>query len=169
MAYSADEITDVAAYLEHYGILGMKWGRRRNRKQLQAARGVKPWEEEGESDTKETEKPSADRVRASKLSKRKVHTMTNDELRDYTTRLQLENQLIEAQQRYRNLTSPQQKQAKQHKGREFVMGIASNVARQLATDYLKNAAQVAIDERLSKNPNTAKYVPNRKKKDQNKD
>lgn len=168
MAYNADEITDVAAYLEHYGILGMKWGRRRNRKQLQAARGVKPWEEEGNTDTSNSEPASADRVRASKLSKRKVHTMSNDELRDYTTRLQLENQLIKAQQEYRNLTSPQQKQDKQNKGRSFVMNIASDVASQLAKEYLKNAAKVVIDERLSKNPNTAKYVP-KSKKDKNKD
>lgn len=42
VAYAADDQVD--AFFEHFGIKGMKWGVRRNRRQLQAARGKKDWE-----------------------------------------------------------------------------------------------------------------------------
>lgn len=164
MGYSAKDIDRINAYLEHYGILGMKWGVRRSKKQLQASRGVKSWETEGESSDTEV---SNDRKKASSLSKKNVKSLSNDEIREYTTRLQLENQLIRAQQEYKSLTTAK-KASKQHKGRSFVMNIAGDVASQLAKEYLKNVAKVQINDALMKNPKTARYAISDKNKNKNK-
>lgn len=60
-------------YLAHYGVLGMKWGRRR------AKRSV-----------------SNEHARAKSLKKKKTKYMTNDEIREYTQRVNLERQFKEA-------------------------------------------------------------------------
>lgn len=54
-------------FLAHYGILGMKWGRRKS-------------------------VPSADHAKAQGLKKKKISEMSNEELRILTTRIQLERQ-----------------------------------------------------------------------------
>lgn len=167
MEYSADAIAAGQAYLEHFGIKGMKWGIRRTRKQLQAARGVKPWEEDS-SESQENEKASDDRVRASKLSKRKIHTMSNDELRDYTTRLQLENQLIAAQRQYRQLTEPQKKQ-KEHRARKAIIGLGSSVATNIAREYLTQAGKIKINDYLNRHGKSQFTVKIKNDKDKDKD
>ena len=43
-----EAVDPVEQCFEHFGILGMKWGRRRSTKELQAARGKNDWE--GDSD-----------------------------------------------------------------------------------------------------------------------
>lgn len=58
-----EAIDPVEQCFEHFGILGMKWGRRRSTKELQAARGKKDWE--GDS----SKNLSADERRYRELSK----------------------------------------------------------------------------------------------------
>lgn len=59
--------------LTHYGVLGMKWGRRRGR-------------------TTSVSNPSSDHTKAKQLKTKKMSEMSNDELRTLTQRLQLEKQ-----------------------------------------------------------------------------
>lgn len=56
--------------LKHYGVLGMKWGFRRNTQ----------------------DSSSADHQRSSEIKKKKLKNMSNEELRTLNTRLQLEKQ-----------------------------------------------------------------------------
>ena len=64
--------------LKHYGVLGMRWGRRKSA-----------------SSTTLTN-PSKDHVRKTQLKKKKISEMTNDELKEITNRLQLEKQYNDA-------------------------------------------------------------------------
>ena len=57
--------------LYHYGVLGMKWGRRKNRRAVY---------------------DSADSARSKEIRKKNVSEMSNQELRDVNNRLQLEKQ-----------------------------------------------------------------------------
>lgn len=68
-------------YLQHHGILGMKWGVRRSEAQLARARGGK---------RKQEEPAHEDYVRAH--SKTSVRTMSDRELRETNNRLQAEKQ-----------------------------------------------------------------------------
>lgn len=65
------EEADPTTYLAHYGILGMKWGKRK---------------------AKASTNPSEDHKRAQSLKGKKISEMSNSELRDLTQRLQLERQ-----------------------------------------------------------------------------
>lgn len=79
-----DDITTVDPVeqcFEHFGILGMKWGRRRSTKELQAARGKKDWEEDDSS-----EKLSADERRYRELSKKSISEMSTEDIRSWVNR-----------------------------------------------------------------------------------
>lgn len=108
--------------LKHYGVLGMRWGRRK-----------------GASSTTPTtpRNPSKDHVRKSQLKKKKISEMTNDELKEITSRLQLEKQ-------YKDLT-----RTDVTPGKKFVMDVLATTAKTTATAYAtKYAAKGA--ERLIK-------------------
>lgn len=78
--------------LRHYGVLGMRWGVRKDRKT-----GVrKGTPTKGTSAAKR--KASPDHTRARNISKKRVSQMSNKELRDYNERARLE-------QEYRRVTS----------------------------------------------------------------
>ena len=55
-------------YLAHYGVLGMKWGKRKSRT------------------------PSDDSAKVRDIRKKKIYEMSNQDLRDANNRLQLEKQ-----------------------------------------------------------------------------
>lgn len=79
-----DDITTVDPVeqcFEHFGILGMKWGRRRSTKELQAARGKKDWEEDDSS-----EKLSADERQYRELSKKSISEMSTEDIRSWVNR-----------------------------------------------------------------------------------
>lgn len=79
-----DDITTVDPVeqcFEHFGILGMKWGRRRSIKELQAARGKKDWEEDDSS-----EKLSADERQYRELSKKSISEMSTEDIRSWVNR-----------------------------------------------------------------------------------
>lgn len=75
-----ETIDPVEQCFEHFGILGMKWGRRRSTKELQAARGKKDWE--GDS----SEKISADERRYRELSKQSISEMSTEDIRSWVNR-----------------------------------------------------------------------------------
>lgn len=70
-------------YLCHYGVLGMKWGVRRNRSKSSGSSRKKRDRTEGWSE---------DAKSAASLRKKKVNQMSNAELRKLNERKQLENQ-----------------------------------------------------------------------------
>lgn len=75
-----EAIDPVEQCFEHFGILGMKWGRRRSTKELQAARGKKDWE--GDS----SENLSADERRYRELSKKSISEMSTEDIRSWVNR-----------------------------------------------------------------------------------
>lgn len=82
-------------FLSHYGVKGMKWGRR-----------------------KAKEAPSEDYVRTKNLRKKSLNSLSNDELRKLNERLQLERS-------YRDLTSSPTALSRVKKGREYVKAAQS--------------------------------------------
>ncbi len=81
MNYDITTVDPVEQCFEHFGILGMKWGRRRSVKELQAARGKKDWEEDDSS-----EKISADERRYRELSKKSISEMSTEDIRSWVNR-----------------------------------------------------------------------------------
>ena len=104
--------------LYHYGVLGMKWGVRRNRKS-------------SSSGTKRNRGPHEDYVKAH--SKKSVKKMSNSELKEANNRLQMEKQ-------YSQLTKKEVSA-----GRKFVTNVlltsATAVATGYATKYMKTGVQ----------------------------
>lgn len=96
--------------LYHYGVLGMKWGRRRyqNKDGTLTAAGKKRYGD-----------MSTDAKEASVIGKKKVSEMSNAELRKYNERVNLERQ-------YSNLNPSAAK-----KGMKFVKGAAATLGTAL--------------------------------------
>lgn len=100
--------------LMHYGVLGMKWGVRRNRSVLRKKSNNKT---KNHMDNQKEERSSR------KTKKKKVSDLTDAELRQAINRLQMEKQLAQ-------LTA-KEKSA----GSKFVSDVLSGAAKKTATDY----------------------------------
>lgn len=117
----------VNSELAHHGILGMKWGIRRSKAQLQRASpsGKKSSSSDDSGDMK-NKGPS---------TKKTTKEMTDDELRKKISRLELEK-------RYKDL-SKSDEAAKVSKGKEFVVDVleksGKNIATQLSTYVIGEA------------------------------
>lgn len=133
------EKEEVHNFLEHFGILGMRWGHRRG-------------SENSTSSSKSSgseKKESNEHEEAVSLGKKGIKNLSNAELQKYTQRMQLEQQ-------YRQLSAQQQVQH-QNAGKEFVKSLAKDTGNTLARQYAKRIATVLIDEALANNPKTAKF------------
>jgi hypothetical protein len=111
---------DGKEYLQHYGILGMHWGRRKG-----SALGAK-------IATGRTASEDHDKV--SRLKNKKLHEMSNAELKEFTTRLNLEKQ-------YKDLTK-----VEKSKGMAVVKEILGNAAKQTAQTYVTKYMNKAVEE-----------------------
>lgn len=174
-----ETVDPVEQCFEHFGILGMKWGRRRSTKELQAARGKKDWE--GDSD-KNSGKDSVEGSKASRkdpvegskvprketdhekyqrLSRMKVQDMSTQEINDWVNR-------SNAIANYNRLTA-QQKEASRSKGQKFVhfmldtgKSMAIDTGKEIAKDYLKTALKGYAESKIA--PSTPRHARSKKKK-----
>lgn len=105
--------------LAHYGIPGMKWGVRRSKKQL--AKAAK------KEAKKQAKTPSEDAVKAKqaikKVKKGGLDVLTNDELKELNTRLNLE-------QNYSKMTA-KQKSAGQEAAKQILLAIGKHEVEKL--------------------------------------
>lgn len=79
-------------FLEHFGIKGQKWGIRRSDKELQKARGVKPWEKAARKVKRSFKERKEVRDHEKRLSK-PVSKLSAREIRLETKRAEQENEL----------------------------------------------------------------------------
>lgn len=112
--------------LTHYGVLGMKWGVRKSR----ASKGGTSHNHGRQTGTNKKKN-----VSPTKTAKKSIKDMSDDELRNEISRLELEK-------RYKDLTSPKE-QTKIFNGKKFVTDILNqsgkNVGTQVATYYMGKA------------------------------
>lgn len=107
--------------LYHYGVLGMKWGRRKSRTSSSG------------TGSKRRSNKSDDYVRAKTLKKKKLSQLSNAELKELNNRMQLESQ-------YKNL-----KKQNISTGRKFVQDVAYESGKQIAAEYTKKYAKKGIE------------------------
>lgn len=121
--------------LKHYGVLGMKWGVSKGSSSSGSSRKIKTRATyRKEQAAKDLANSSADHKKKKVLMKKKVSEMTNDELREVTTRLQLEKS-------YKDITKNQISPAK-----KFVRDIVLTTAKTSATNYATKQANTIIDD-----------------------
>ena len=113
--------------LMHHGILGMKWGVRR----YQNKDGSLTPAGKRRVQTGEIGKTADTNVSSTSSHKRSVKEMSDSELRDKISRLELEK-------RYRDL-SKSSEQAKTSKGRAFVMSVLEQSGKNIATQAVTYA------------------------------
>ena len=82
-------------FLEHFGIKGQKWGIRRSERELQKARGVKPWEKAVKSVKRSVKERKEVRDHEKRLNK-PVSKLSAREIRLETARAERENELKRA-------------------------------------------------------------------------
>lgn len=110
--------------LYHYGVLGMKWGVRRNRSKLLGSK--KKGKSASDSDSQ----------------KQSISKMTDDELRSRISRLRMEKD-------YRELTvTKSQKRAE--KGKKFVEDVLTNSAKNIATQTVTYLMGKGVNKALGK-------------------
>lgn len=107
--------------LYHYGVLGMKWGRRKSRSSSSSIR------------SKRSANDSSDHTRAKELKKKKLSQLSNAELKELNNRMQLESQ-------YKNL-----KRQNISAGQKFIKDVAYESGKQLAAEYTKKYAKKGIE------------------------
>lgn len=129
-------------YLEHHGILGMKWGVRRTKRQLansstQPTKSPNKYYEkirvqriekknakaELKAQKKEALKSAAKPKKKSKEEKDPIKQMSDAELQNVVNRIQLE-------QRYKTLTAPEMS-----KGKAMVVGAIEKAAKEITQEY----------------------------------
>lgn len=106
--------------LMHYGVLGMKWGRRRGR----------------------SSSSSADHKTASRLKKKKLSEMSNDELKKLTQRMQLEKQ-------YKSLKS---ESSSANIAKKWLGNVMMEAGKEVAKSYVSKALGKGAEKLIAKFP-----------------
>lgn len=122
--------------LQHYGILGMKWGVRRTPAQLARARGETPKTDSGSNRTNAGKSTKSSKVSSS--SKKKLSEMSDAELQRQVNRLNLEK-------RYKELTPKEVS-----KGQKFVNHVLNQMVIPAATEVGKNFLKDYFTQTLKK-------------------
>jgi len=150
-------------YIQHFGILGMKWGRRKNyvggskyvtpdKNTIAKANSIlnnpksskedrtKALQSIGiDSKGRRIKNPiatSADHKAKAEILKKPVHEMSNEELRQITTRIQLEKS-------YKDITKRQVSV-----GEKYVSNIVLGAVSTVATAYVATVIKQALERRL---------------------
>ena len=111
-------MSEIQDYLEHYGVLGMKWGKRKD-----TSRGSSSKTRESKK-KKKPQNLSREASIARKLKEKKVEEMTNEEIRTLVNRMRLE-------QDYKTITA-----RKKRAGEKIAGEILLNAAKQTATSFV---------------------------------
>lgn len=115
--------------LIHYGVKGMKWGVRRTAEQL--GHTTKKTAKKAASAAKEAYSKRKERKQSEKAAKirkkKKVKDMTDEELREHISRMQLEKQYLELKKQ----TAPQRS-----KGSKFVEQVLTKSGDNIATQFV---------------------------------
>ena len=127
LSYDAPGISteDAIESLYHFGVLGMKWGKRGSKKI-----GSRVYNHIKQNVKKEN--PSEDHKTKTNLKKKRLHEMSNAELKILNERLQLERQ-------FKDLSSKDISA-----GRKFAQDILRDVAKETAKDGVKNIIKKAF-------------------------
>lgn len=127
-------------YLKHYGVLGMKWGVRRNRSTSSSGkRGEKNGSDEKKLIVMRPPKPS---TASSKPKKTSISDMSDDELRRRISRLEMEK-------RYKDL-SREREQKQVSRGKRFVQDVMEKSGRNIATQVATYAMGAAVNKAVGK-------------------
>lgn len=126
--------------LEHYGIKGMRWGVRRTDEQLARARGRRKKEGKPVTPTKKSADAAAAEESRKKAKKGGVEALSNEELQQLNTRLNLEQQ-------YTKLAGPS---GTKSAGAKFAKDLVVNVGKQQVTRVANEQAAKAIAKTLAK-------------------
>lgn len=110
-------------FLAHYGVLGMKWGRRKNSSGSYTTTGRKAKNKYESKDSKAVRK----------LRKKKLNQLSNDELKKLNNRLQLEKQFKELK---RSDTSA---------GKKFVQELLISTGKSAAQNLVSKGVNSAIN------------------------
>lgn len=134
---------EVGTFLAHYGVKGMKWGKRRSREELSAATSSSSKGKAVVKTTGGAGKPAHNdavqaRLAEQKLKKSGINSLSNQELQNLQNRLNLERNV-------NNLTA-----ANAGPGREFVKNLLVNVGKQQVTRAANQAAAQQVDGALRK-------------------
>lgn len=113
--------------IKHYGILGMRWGRRRG----PSSSNSKP---EAKAIIKQ---PSDDYVKTRELRKKRSYELTNTELKALNTRLQLEK------------TYSELNPSTVSKGKKLANELLLGAAKQSASKYLNKGIEIAVKSAIN--------------------
>jgi 5-methylthioribose kinase len=105
-------------FLEHFGILGMKWGRRKGKSII----------------PKKTVKGSEDYERKQSLKKKNIKQLSNTELKALNERLQLERS-------YKDLTK-----SEKNIGRKFMEDILMDIAKDTVKSFVKQGVNKGVSK-----------------------
>lgn len=132
---------DADNFLEHYGVKGMQWGKRR------ADRAEKKAKEKHDRSSEDARAASAAK---DKLKKSSVDSLSNKELQSLVQRMNLEQQLSGLQERTKTKSA----------GRKFAEDITRELAKETVKNAVKNAVgnevQGAMEKQLTKGVNKSK-------------
>lgn len=156
----------------HFGIKGMKWGRRRfqNKDGSLTPAGKQRYKEGSSDSDSSTAKPPTMTIKrpGSSSSKKKVSEMTDDELRSRINRLNIEKQYA---QLTKELSGESTSTPKQDKGKRFVRELSSRAVRNVLIPAGEEVGRQLVRSYLAKNGNKAfnlkgefQLHPNNKKK-----
>lgn len=124
--------------LAHYGVLGMKWGVRRTPAQLARASG-RPIKE---TTKKEQKSAASGKAASSSPAKKSLSDLSDDELRERISRLELEK-------RYKDLEKADAK-PKSTRGRDFCVNVLETIGKNTLTNIGTQAANHILGEAINK-------------------